>query len=260
MKLKSKAMQFMTTYNLLSPIVNKRICSYQKVIELRKRYRWGSIRISKFLNISLGTVNSWLYRGSKPNGWIQTPTFSDKNVLSYIIGVLEGDGSKAKGNERVTLNVKDKKFAEEFANALQKIGIRPKWGIYQEKNGTVMWRVFANSKILCEWYNALDVEKLVLSSDNTIKMFLKGFFESEGMFDSKRMRIHIYNSNLKRIGITIKCLEKLGFKVSIDKAPTEYVIRILGGAKEVKRFLHSIKPCIKSGDSSQKARRQNTAS
>jgi len=225
------------------------VATYQKAMQLRTQFKWSAKRIARFLNINSWTVGCWVYDGCRPDSGINIPNFEDVKTLSYIVGVLEGDGSK--GERSVTLSVKSQEFAKEFAQALETIHIPPKWSNYHLRTGGLIWRVFGCSKILSEWYGKLDIEKFALASDETARMFLKGFFESEGTFDSKRLRIHIYNSDVKRIEITTKCLERLGFRVAIDHVKSvgrkqRYTVRILGGGNEAKRFLAIIKPCIKS--------------
>jgi len=53
----------------------------------------------------------------------QYPSLEPSPELSYILGVIDGDGSMSSHN-RIELEVKDKVFAEEFAHTLRIIGLR----------------------------------------------------------------------------------------------------------------------------------------
>ena len=39
---------------------------YEKVMNLRKEYSWGGVRISKLIGIPVSTIEDWIYKGKKP--------------------------------------------------------------------------------------------------------------------------------------------------------------------------------------------------
>ncbi len=41
---------------------------YEKVMNLRKKHRWGGARISKLIGIPVSTIEDWIYKGKKP--WV----------------------------------------------------------------------------------------------------------------------------------------------------------------------------------------------
>jgi intein-encoded DNA endonuclease-like protein len=140
--------------------------------------------------------------------------------LSYILGVLEGDGYVIykSGKYLIGLSTKDYDFAKYFYRKLTNIGLKPKTHYYQTKNKNWSERyiVECNSKKFCEWYFNLnkydDYYKLLKEKEHKC-MFLRGMFDSEGSVkveykDNKPIRrsIRISNTNvnlIKNIGFGI---------------------------------------------------------
>jgi intein-encoded DNA endonuclease-like protein len=151
--------------------------------------------------------------------------------LSYILGVLEGDGYVIykSGKYLIGLSTKDYDFAKYFYRKLTNIGLKPKTHYYQTKNKNWSERyiVECNSKKFCEWYFNLnkydDYYKLLKEKEHKC-MFLRGMFDSEGSVkveykDNKPIRrsIRISNTNVNLIKLCCDFLTEVGIKWSIHK-------------------------------------------
>jgi len=130
--------------------------------------------------------------------------------LAYIIGVLLGDGSIRKN--RIELTVKPKQFAQEFARALQKIGLHPL--LWKDKRR--YHRVVALSKIFTEWFREGKWTPIV---EKHPLPFLRGFFQSEGTIAKCRRgyihNISFINTNLNLLLFVGKFIECFGFRTEI---------------------------------------------
>jgi intein-encoded DNA endonuclease-like protein len=188
------------------------------------------------------------------------PTLEMSENLAYILGVLYGDGyvSNCRQQYRAGLSATKKEFVECFTDALKKISLRPHTFLIRDsvKNPRHQDRyaVVVYSKIFYEWRKKLtlkDTKQLLIDDHRLIRSFLKGFYESEGSLDKKRMKIVIYNSNEELLLLVLRMLKILNFKTSsICPGNRAYRLRILGGRKEIIRFLHFVNPSIKGIDSS----------
>ncbi|MFH0829731.1 MAG: LAGLIDADG family homing endonuclease [Candidatus Aenigmatarchaeota archaeon] len=138
------------------------------------------------------------------------PLLEPSLELSYILGVLEGDGcvyktKTAYGHEHIIqLCVKDKKFLEEFNRCLGKVFSRTVKIIYC-KSG--LYKICLRSKAFYEWYYNLTAEELSRISLTHPNAFIKGFYDSEGSltkFTTKKGEktyttycVRMLNSNLQ---------------------------------------------------------------
>tara|TARA_Y100000310_G_scaffold240778_1_gene244681 strand:+ start:593 stop:1606 length:1014 start_codon:yes stop_codon:yes gene_type:complete len=103
---------------------------YNTVMNLRRRYDWGSKRIFKYLSrkgitIKRGTIDGWIYRGRGPYEEVLIKPISKSSEKltkekAYILGVLCGDGWISTGY-RIGLGVIDKEFADYFQYCLEKV-------------------------------------------------------------------------------------------------------------------------------------------
>lgn len=181
--------------------------------------------------------------------------------LAYILGVLLGDGYVSytdKGNYIVGLEVTDKKFADEFIKALNKLGLKTRCYTRKRMHWKIHYCVYSYSKQLYKYVKNIDYNSLYdeLTKDiNFVTSFLKGFYESEGS-DFKYGKVILFNSNTDLIKFISKLIVFLGFKVSItyDKRKNVthnrkmlYKLSVLGNHKEKLKFINLIKPIIKNG-------------
>ena len=189
--------------------------------------------------------------------------FSDERTLSYILGVLLGDGyvilNERKNKYLFGLHQTRKEFAESFKSALIKLGLHP-WVSKTSKN---TYRVSARSKSFVEFYNKLtlkDVRKIVLKNKENMKEFIRGFYESEGTNSEtgsekrkyKNWEINMVNTNFEVIMLVKEVLDKLGFKFSLyiqePSGKSKKVAYILSSQARDQNyeFLELIKPVIKN--------------
>lgn len=182
------------------------------------------------------------------------PNLEPSQQLSYVIGVLIGDGcvSKYNGKYNIILNVTDETFALSFKRALRELGLHP-WlnSAIPRNKSRKYFRVTAMSKTFGEWLNALTKEQISLAAHKYPTDFLKGFYESEGT--ASQHRVCIVNTDVWKLEIAKLLIESLNFKTSLYSysrllpAKTAYELHILGGRSEQSKFLSLIEPCIKRG-------------
>jgi len=168
----------------------------------------GVYRIAKIYGVSHYTVWNWLrYHGiERRNGYIKDVDLSPTPNLAYFLGVMLGDGNchitrQGRGYVyRIRLKVRSREFAESFKKALEKMKLKPHFYSRFER-GHFAEGVFYFVDVVCKklvlWYKSLsadDIEKIVLSSKEHAKEFLRGFYEAEGTYNRKQRYIRIYNA------------------------------------------------------------------
>ncbi|GBC69090.1 hypothetical protein HRbin01_00782 [archaeon HR01] len=205
-----------------------RIKLYEDVLKLRQRgltyrniideiYRVHQVRMNK------SHISRWLRGLHSPYNGIHTPFLKPSENLSYIIGVVAGDGcvwrrSKPRKGYRdclVGMEVKDRDFAEEFSRRLAVVLGREPPRPRLKKDGK--WVVSVMSAVLYQLLKKpVDIRKIkpfVEYSDECIAMFLRGFFDSEGSV-FKEGTIRVYNTDYRLLCYTIKLLERLGIETT----------------------------------------------
>jgi intein-encoded DNA endonuclease-like protein len=195
------------------------------------------------------------------------PNFQDQVTMSYILGVLLGDGTIGRYGKKhydysARLKVKDREFAESFASALRIIGLHPNLRKVNLNNPNWhdCWLVSVRSKALYFWFKSVSLQKLLESNHHYQISFLRGFFESEGCFyphryfDKRRGRFYekyvtnISNNNENLALLVYNLVQKMGFRPNIrynrNKNGTRNYIVYLSRKDEVKSFLEVLNPCI----------------
>jgi len=199
------------------------------------------------------------------------PKLSPSPFLAYVCGVLLGDGvcckaSQGKGKSAVAyvvgLEVVEKRFAQSFLGALQRLGLNPKM-YYNKKKGNRRntYLVKAYSKRFYQWWTkqTLTDFEMFFNETQLLKEFVRGFFESEGSYYKRdypnyQTFCQMVNTELGIIRLFRKALAQLSFKTSIHSQEEKrknrkkfvYKLWILGGKNEHNRFIKLIKPCIKN--------------
>jgi hypothetical protein len=193
---------------------------YFQAMQLKKQ-SLGAKRISTIIKIPKPTIDGWLYKGIKPRiisekykkaqeknkkyltgrGWNRKklPRYAKilTTDLSYICGVILGDGYIHKNKGRIELLVKDEDFAGEFAEALKKwCNIEP---IKHERRN----RYFSVTLFSVEARDFLkeNIDKLVKQikkseNEKVICSFLRGLFDSEGSISCDK-KIGIAHLNMR---------------------------------------------------------------
>lgn len=183
------------------------------------------------------------------------PNLSPSPPLSYVLAVLLGDGWTSKDKEgrcRLHLEVKDKAFAESFANALRKIGLNPTiW--FNEKRRGGMWFVQGYSKVFYEWLQQLNVKNIYsfLVDRHCEKEFLRGFYEAEGSYRFRldrdnRLEVRASNKQPELLIVCKTCLEHFNFEASLQHSKGCYMLNLLGGDSQTYRFFEVIEPVVKN--------------
>jgi len=194
-----------------------RIMLYDEVHRLRQKgltYKEviQEVERSHGVRLPISTVYFWLKGVYNPRRGIKLlpESLKPSRELSWVIGVIAGDGSTwaTKYNYNIRLKCKEFEFAKEFARCLEAIGCKPWIGM---QDGYYI--VSGYSRIL---YNLLkkplDLEKLkyyIEYNEKTITGFLRGLFDSEG-YVNKIGYVLIYNTDLtlldyvKRLLLTLK--------------------------------------------------------
>jgi len=193
----------------------------------------------------------------------QYPNLSPSPELAYILGVLDGDGYVS-GCIQIALGVKDEVFAQEFANALQAIGLRAKvrkydYWVKNLKRQEHRWVCNVNSVVFVRWYKGLTQERKEGIAKQFPEEYLKGMFESEGSYNINpdgSAYVWFSNFDYNLLLMVQRLLTMLGYESKIYKSRhksrfsgrevTEYKLGLLGSSKEKYEFIKRIKPVIKN--------------
>jgi len=184
------------------------------------------------------------------------PNLKNKRILSYILGVIKGDGFVYKRGYCyfVGLDSSDKEFSLSFLEALKKVNLNP--SMFLNKKG--YWRTIGSSKLFYKWYKSLNFKQIKQIAFKYPKEFIRGFYESEGcyhMAQKKYSRIIIVNTDERLIKLVKKLIENLGFKTNLYQRPQiksnwkRVWALTMYNKEEIKKFLKEINPCIKLSNS-----------
>jgi len=184
---------------------------------------------------------------------VNNPNLSPSRDLSYLIGVLKGDGSVTCSNISreskayfIKLAVKEKRFAKEFTKKLKEINLKPSF-FFSE--GSELWIASVSSMKMYKWYKKrdLDFESIQMYP----KPFLRGIYESDGSYYGQG-KPHLYplvNTDHELVEFVADLLKRFNFETSIykgRKGKFEWErLYLLGGKEEQRRFIEIIDPCIK---------------
>lgn len=154
--------------------------------------------------------------------------------LSYILGVLAGDGYIDYSNQRrayhIGLSATDKEFVEKFRKSLFnffKIKSSNEFRKSRNKKWNAQYITRLCSKEACDFINSIGqfkkenwkIPEIIKNSDTDIKTaFLRGFFDSEGEIDKKSWRVGVTSMNLEGLKQIGKLLESLGMRYTIIKS------------------------------------------
>lgn len=139
------------------------------------------------INVRINTIYRWVTSRNRPDGLIRTFVAHPSRELSYLIGVLLGDGCTTLGSNYkyiFKLKVKDLDFAEEFSKNISKLLNRDKlYPVHKEKDTTrgnrIRFAVEVSNRLLYEFLES-PVEKLLVYASFYPSEFLKGLFDSDG--------------------------------------------------------------------------------
>lgn len=183
--------------------------------------------------------------------------FSNKKILSYIIGVSLGDGNLSNPNGRairlrITCDKKYPKLIEYIKENIQTVLPENKVSIVDKQNAVDIscysnkwekylgWKAKSGSKIK----QKVKVPIWIKNDTGYIKECLRGLFQTDGSIYNDREYIMVnYTSAIYTLANdAVEMLEKIGFSTTSRKVVTKdgnikYVIRI---SKNVKKFIEII--------------------
>lgn len=230
--------------DLMSLAMEERMNLYNQALKIREKKGWGKYRISEKMDVSPSTIGSWIYEGRRPdrkpsgNPIEWEPTKSKE--LSYVIGVLYGDGCvyRSKHQYGIRLGVNDRKFAEEFKNSIEKIGLNP--SIYKtEEQNKSPYIVSAYSKQFVSWFQGLNLIDSKQYYWGFKKQFVKGMYDSDGGLyiqngkrSPRRVKVYIGNTNRNLLELIKKALSTLDIP--------SYISRLKEGGKRKASYSLSV--------------------
>lgn len=175
------------------------------------------------------------------------PNLEPSSTLSYIFGVLVGDGTVTRKQPyQVLLKVNDFPFAESFSKALRDIGLH---SLLRQYGGR--WYGYASSKIFCDWYHSLSFEDITKIAEQYPIDFVRGFYESEGCVSidkrKKLWALDMTQKNQEQLNLVKKLIESIGVHVGKTLLRQDGVGRFnIYRQTDVYKFLNLIRPCIKT--------------
>lgn len=139
------------------------------------------------IDVRINTIYRWVTSRNRPDGLVKPFVTEPSRELSYLIGVLLGDGCTTLGSNYkyiFKLKVKDLDFAEEFSRNISKLLNRDKsYPIRREKDATrgnrTRFAVDVSNRFLYEFLES-PVEKLLIYASFYPEYFLRGLFDSDG--------------------------------------------------------------------------------
>ena len=201
----------------------------------------------------------------KHDGWAGTQVVVGPG-LSYILGVVKGDGScfrRSEGSYRIRLQVKDREFADSFVEALKRLGLKGR--LYRTNRN--QWSVNSDSK---QVFQALNTGTWRRIAEAYPIEFIRGFYESEGSASVNTkgaLNITLTNTDDDLLTWLIPMFAQLGWRVSLHistragvyfnktwarrtgngwyKRKTCYRLYLHGTNTSKMNFLQQIAPCIK---------------
>jgi len=173
---------------------------------------------------------------------------NDLRSLSYVVGVVDGDGSVRRNSIR--LNTTSSKFAKAFYEVLAKLGLRPH--LYQfpsqrTKRGKPVFSVIIHSIPLVDFLKSPKKEECALRYPTE---YVRGFYESEGFLDRHNVVMAVREKNLTKLHFVEKLLRKLGFRTKMYKLRKKdtnkyghiFWLYLLGGQRSAQQFMEIIQP------------------
>ena len=147
----------------------------------------------------------------------ELPDLKPCRDLAYVLGVAFGDGKKR--DDGLHLWVRDRDFAEAFAEACERLGFKPK-RYFKENEGT--YEVCVYSTEFGHWLKSLSYEmvKRLLADEDSKKAFVRGYFDSDGCATVNpakpcRNAIAFGDPNSSLLWLVAKICFDLGIKTSI---------------------------------------------
>lgn len=224
--------------------IEKRMEYYNKALKLREERKWGAIKISKKLAISMNTVGKWLYRGVLPFREREYPPIQVTNRLKgYLDGLLLGDGSiNQKAYYRQSFGLNQEEWALKIKNDLGEFGISSSIkGPYRRQKIELISRIHPIFKDFRErWYK--NGRKIIPRDINLSPITIVNWYLSDGKLDKDDMII-LYTESFSKEDVEwlSSCLNKATGIVSYPhkNERKHWIIKVRAAESEI--FLNYIK-------------------
>jgi len=244
-----------------------------------ERLYWEEGMTQEEIAKKMNSYQSSIYRCMKRNNiptrkkydhLLKSPDLSPTPTLSYIVGVVEGDGGviKDRRDYKVRMFSTSKEFIESFKNSLEEMGLNTNVCVCSSDTCKQGYRylVKAFSKEFYNWYKKLstsDIEELALKNKEHAKSFVRGAYESEGSvwYDKRNgCKLQITNTDEKFVEVVEKAMKKIGFEpkkyIHEEENGKDLCRLYLSRYASVTDFLERVNPCIKG--EMEKGDRSNT--
>jgi len=229
----------------------------EQLIDLHWTQGLSMTDIGRQFGVTPQAVKYWLnHFGIEHRARLQDVLFEASPTLSYVFGVLHGDGClyvhPTTKHHYILLAVIDKPFAESFQRALQILGIRA--GLIPLKargNSAPQWKTYASSRKFHELWNSMNSLDRLSFGMKYPSDFIRGVYESEGSVKLHRGSLEacIYSTNIIMQEMIMDALKTHGFAPRWFERNLEsgkrFVVVQLHRSLEIKRFIAWIVPCIK---------------
>jgi len=235
------------------------IFTKEKAIELYLVRNMPMSDIGKIYGVTGSAINYWIRKyGIQKRSKVQKVLFMPTPTLSYVFGVLHGDGfvlvSPHNNSRYVSLRVIDKAFAESFAVALRCLGLRATVKSYSKTTaGNPVWQVWCRSKSFAtKWNQLTPAERLDMGMLYPYD-FLRGLYESEGTvkWHKTSLEMSIGTTNKPLMERVHKELIRMGFKSRFVTVPgatdvyNDFYRTDIYNNLDIAKFMAFVKPCIK---------------
>ena len=213
--------------------------------------------IGSMYGVTGGAIKYWFKKlGVKFKPQSQEPLLTPSPSLSYVSGVLHGDGflyyNPARKAHEILMSITELVFANSFKQALVSINIRA--GIVQLKpvlDRKPSVKVYATCKNFAIWWKGLSVaERLKVGMAHPWE-FIRGLYESDGSIKLNKgdVNIAIYTAERETADATFAFLFSQGYNAKLYERTLEsgkpFFSVCLYRKAEVHRFIERCKPCIK---------------
>ena len=194
-------------YNLVLDL-RKEGLSYNKIIK--------KIQADHGVTLRKSHISGWVNGKHRPFGYVRAFDPQPRPELSYVIGVLLGDGTTSSNRNHshmIKLRVIDREFAAEFSRCLGVLLCRDpppvKW-----REGTRSWYTGVSSLLLQKSLRQelKDLVPTISHCDDCKGAFLKGFYDSEGSVSKRRLLL--FNGELGKLELVRSLLGTLHIKTT----------------------------------------------
>ena len=168
------------------------------------------------IRLSKSHVSGWVRSIHQPDGSVRKFESIPTPALGYVIGTVLGDGSTSTGSDHnylIKLRVKDRDFAEAFAEAIGEVLNRPPPNVHLNRR-TMAWHTSVSSVLLQNFLRQpiTILQDSVKHCSKCSRAFLRGLFDSEGSIF--RRQLTASNGDVELLNLAMDCLRRLGIEAT----------------------------------------------